>query len=67
MKQYKFTDKFLNLSDDEIEDDVELFYIDLVEELGIDEVSNMFDDEINMLYFTRHLERKEDSSGKKLN
>jgi hypothetical protein len=67
MKQYKFTDKFLNLSDDEIEDDVELFYIDLVEELGIDEVSNMFDDEINMLYFTRHLESKEDSSGKKLN
>ena len=59
MKQYKFTDKFLNLSDDEIEDDVELFYIDLVEELGIDEVSNMFDDEINMLYFTRHLERKD--------
>jgi hypothetical protein len=59
MKEYKFSDKFLNLSEDEIEDDVELFYIDLVDEFGIDEVSNMIDDEINMLYFSRHLERKD--------
>jgi hypothetical protein len=59
MKEYKFSDKFLSLSEDEIEDDVELFYIDLVDEFGIDEVSNMIDDEINMLYFSRHLERKD--------
>jgi hypothetical protein len=59
MKEYKFSDKFLNLSEDEIEDDVELFYIDLVDEFGIDEVSSMIDDEINMLYFSRHLERKD--------
>jgi hypothetical protein len=59
MKEYKFSDKFLNLSEDEIEDDVELFYIDLVDEFGIDEVSDMIDDEINMLYFSRHLERKD--------
>jgi len=59
MKEYKFSDKFLNLSEDEIEDDVELFYIDLVDEFGLDEVSSMIDDEINMLYFSRHLERKD--------
>jgi len=59
MKQYKFTDKFLDFSNDEIEDDVELFYIDLVDEFGIEDVSNMDSEEINMLYFTRHLERKD--------
>jgi hypothetical protein len=59
MKQYKFTDKFLDFSNDEIEDDVELFYIDLVDEFGIEDVSNMDLEEINMLYFTRHLERKD--------
>jgi hypothetical protein len=59
MRQYKFTDKFLDFSNDEIENDVELFYIDLVDEFGIEDVSNMDSEEINMLYFTRHLERKD--------
>lgn len=56
MKKYKFSDRFLNFTDDDIDDDVELFYINLVDELGIEQVSNMLDDEINMIYFTRHLE-----------
>ena len=59
MRQYKFTDKFLDFSNDEIENDVELFYIDLVDEFGIEDVSNMDSEEINMLYFTRHLEPKD--------
>jgi hypothetical protein len=59
MKQYKFTNQFLDFSNDEIENDVELFYIDLVDEFGIEDVSNMDSEEINMLYFTRHLERKD--------
>jgi len=59
MKQYKFIDKFLDFYNDELEADVELFYIDLVDEFGIEDVSNMDSEEINMLYFTRHLERKD--------
>lgn len=57
----------MSLSDEEIEDDVELFYIDLVDELGIDNVSNMSDEEVNMLYFTRFLERDDSDSDKNQN
>lgn len=56
MRKYKLSDKFLNLTEEEVENDVELFYIDLVDELGLEDVSNMFEEEIHMLYFTRHLE-----------
>lgn len=62
MKQYKFSKKFYNLSEDEIEDDVERFYIDLVEKLGEDMVADMLQEDIHLLFFARYLEPNEDDS-----
>lgn len=60
MKQYKFSKKFFSLSEDDIEDDVERFYIDLVEKLGEEEVSEMCQEDIHLLFFSRYLELNED-------
>jgi hypothetical protein len=67
MSNYKFSKKFYTLSEDEIEDDVERFYIDLVEKVGEDGVSNMLEEDIHLLFFSRYLEPKEDSFDEKLN
>lgn len=67
MSRYRYNDKFLNLSEEEIEDDVELFYIDLIDEIGFDNVSNMDIEEVSMLYFTRYLEKSDDQPNENLN
>jgi hypothetical protein len=67
MSRYRYNDKFLNLSEEEIEDDVELFYIDLIDEIGFDNVSNMDIEEVSMLYFTRYLEKSDDQPSENLN
>lgn len=61
MKQYKFSKKFYDLSEDDIEDDVERFYIDLVEKLGEDEVSDMLKEDIHLLFFSQYLESNEET------
>jgi hypothetical protein len=67
MKQYKFSKKFYNMSEDDIEDDVERFYIDLVERLGEDEVSDMLQEDIHLLFFSQYLESEDDSFDENLN
>jgi hypothetical protein len=67
MKQYKFSKKFYNMSEDDIEDDVERFYIELVERLGEDEVSDMLQEDIHLLFFSQYLESEDDSFDENLN
>jgi hypothetical protein len=67
MKQYKFSKKFYGMSEDDIEDDVERFYIDLVERLGEDEVADMLQEDIHLLFFSRYLESEDDSFDENLN
>lgn len=62
MSKYKFSKKFYTLSEDEIENDVERFYIDLVEKLGQEEVADMLQEEIHLLFFSQYLESSEDDS-----
>jgi hypothetical protein len=67
MKQYKFSKKFYGMSEDDIEDDVERFYIDLVERLGEDEVADMLQEDIHLLFFSQYLESEDDSFDENLN
>jgi hypothetical protein len=55
------------MSEDDIEDDVERFYIDLVERLGEDEVADMLQEDIHVLFFSRYLESEDDSFDENLN
>jgi hypothetical protein len=55
------------MSEDDIEDDVERFYIDLVERLGEDEVSDMLQEDIHLLFFSQYLESEDDSFDENLN
>ena len=67
MKQYKFSKKFYGMSEDDIEDDVERFYINLVERLGEDEVADMLQEDIHLLFFSQYLESEDDSFDENLN
>jgi hypothetical protein len=67
MKQYKFSKKFYGMSEDDMEDDVERFYIDLVERLGEDEVADMLQEDIHLLFFSQYLESEDDSFDENLN
>jgi hypothetical protein len=67
MKQYKFSKKFYGMSEDDIEDDVERFYIDLVERLGEDEVADMLQEDIHLLFFSQYLESEDDLFDENLN